>query len=122
VTTLVFNTPVSYRDKEFPAWAQGLGWSSALVSLLMMPGYAIYLLAVTPGTLLERLQKTTRPAPGWGPALEEHRTEWEEYCAKNPPTLLTRPELPACLRRGKRQAAYDMAATQPPSADSSAHI
>ncbi|XP_037083228.1 sodium- and chloride-dependent GABA transporter 1-like isoform X2 [Pollicipes pollicipes] len=122
ITTLVFNTPVNYRDVEFPAWAQGVGWLSALASLLMMPGYAVYLLAVTPGTLAERLKICSQPTDDWGPALDAHRTEWEEYKAKHPPHLL--PPGPLCdnrlvnrLRRRTNRAEYNMAAQQPPASN-----
>lgn len=104
VTTLVYNTPVSYRHHDFPDWAQGLGWLSALASLLLMPGYAIYLLARTPGSLRERLGATSRPAADWGPALDDHRAEWEQYKAKNPPRVLRPSDLrPAWLSRRRQQ-------------------
>ncbi|KAF0311366.1 Sodium- and chloride-dependent glycine transporter 1 [Amphibalanus amphitrite] len=127
VTTMVFNTPVSYRGVDFPPWAQGVGWLSALVSLLLMPGYAIYLLAVTPGSLSERLQKCCRPTDDWGPALPEHRREWDEYKSKHPPHLLLAEgaSLSTVLRRRKANynpseaaAATEAAAAPPATVDS----
>ena len=118
ITTLVFNTPVSYRSVAFPAWAQGVGWLSALASLLMMPGYAVYLVLVTPGSLAERLQRCCRPAADWGPALDEHRRHWEEYKTKHPPHLLLAEGV--TLRRRKAnyapsEAAAAAATVPPPS-------
>ena len=35
---------------EFPWWGETIGWIIALSSMVCIPGYAIYLYLVTPGT------------------------------------------------------------------------
>ncbi|CAM1329462.1 SLC6A7 (predicted) [Pycnogonum litorale] len=46
VLILFFNwykyTPATYGTYIYPMWAQSLGWMMALVSVLMIPGFAIY--------------------------------------------------------------------------------
>jgi len=44
---------VSYNKKPYPAWAEFLGWMMALVSMLLIPGFAIHQLWKTPGSLKE---------------------------------------------------------------------
>jgi len=43
--------PLTYMDYKYPVWGEVIGWMMALSSILVIPGYAIYLFAVTPGTL-----------------------------------------------------------------------
>lgn len=38
---------------EYPWWGQAIGWFLALSSMVCIPGYAIYLYLVTPGTFSE---------------------------------------------------------------------
>ena len=40
-------------DYLYPVWGEVIGWFLGLSSMLIIPGYAIYKLAVTPGTLRE---------------------------------------------------------------------
>jgi len=44
---------VSYNKKPYPAWAELLGWLMALVSMLLIPGFAVHQLWKTPGSLKE---------------------------------------------------------------------
>ena len=45
--------PLSYANYVYPLWGQLLGWFLALSSMLCIPGYAIYIYRVTPGTFSE---------------------------------------------------------------------
>ncbi|CAL8284121.1 unnamed protein product [Gadus morhua 'NCC'] len=44
-----------------PAWATGLGWLLTLSSVSLIPIWALYLLVITPGPLLERISLLCRP-------------------------------------------------------------
>ncbi|XP_042223468.1 sodium- and chloride-dependent GABA transporter 1-like isoform X2 [Homarus americanus] len=44
INTMVSNAPASYRGEAFPGWAQGIGWLTALVSMLAIPIYFFYYL------------------------------------------------------------------------------
>lgn len=45
--------PLTYMDYVYPWWGQLIGWLLALSSMLCVPGYAIYIYWVTPGTTEE---------------------------------------------------------------------
>uniref|UniRef100_A0A182WHF4 Transporter n=1 Tax=Anopheles minimus TaxID=112268 RepID=A0A182WHF4_9DIPT len=77
ITTIVYNTEVSYNGLAYPRWAIGLGWASCLVSMLCIPGFAIYKLLSTKGSLMKRLSSQLKPQD-WGPADAYQRTMWSE--------------------------------------------
>ncbi|KAL9962432.1 hypothetical protein ACROYT_G031536 [Oculina patagonica] len=52
---------VSYNKQPYPAWAEFVGWMMALSSMLLIPGFAIYQIYKTPGTLRERLTTLLKP-------------------------------------------------------------
>ncbi|XP_072026115.1 sodium- and chloride-dependent GABA transporter 1-like [Amphiura filiformis] len=45
----------------YPSWGEAIGWLLGLSSMACIPGYAIYIIIVTPGTFLERIKKCTTP-------------------------------------------------------------
>ena len=45
--------PITYLDYRYPWWGEFIGWLMALSSILVMPGYAVFLLLTTPGTTQE---------------------------------------------------------------------
>lgn len=46
--------PLTYNNTYvYPVWAQSLAWSLVLVSFAWIPGFAIYQLIHTPGSLLQ---------------------------------------------------------------------
>ncbi|KAF7490813.1 Sodium- and chloride-dependent GABA transporter 1 [Sarcoptes scabiei] len=53
--------PLKYMNYEYPWWGQAIGWFLALSSMVCIPGYAVYLYCVTPGTFNERLKAMFRP-------------------------------------------------------------
>lgn len=53
IFSLVKYKRITYMDYEYPWWGDLIGWFMALSSILVMPGYAIYLFLVTPGTFQE---------------------------------------------------------------------
>ncbi|XP_077988139.1 sodium- and chloride-dependent GABA transporter 1-like [Glandiceps talaboti] len=52
---------LKYLDYLYPAWGEGIGWIMALSSMLAVPGYMLYLIAVTPGSFLERCRICVTP-------------------------------------------------------------
>jgi hypothetical protein len=53
MTTVVFNSPVTYNGKRYPDWANALGWIAALASMICIPIGIIHRLAVSHGTLCQ---------------------------------------------------------------------
>jgi len=49
--------PVTYgKDYIYPTWAEGLGLTISLSSMVWVPGYAVYYLVTQPGSLLQNLK------------------------------------------------------------------
>ncbi|TDG96200.1 hypothetical protein EPR50_G00237470 [Perca flavescens] len=69
-----------------PAWATALGWLLTLSSVSLLPIWAIYALATTPGTLPQRFQRLCSPAETSSRALH--------YFPASTPALLYNPGLP----------------------------
>ncbi|XP_044266712.1 sodium- and chloride-dependent glycine transporter 2-like isoform X3 [Tribolium madens] len=77
VTTIAFNTRVTYRGIAFPDWSITLGWCSCGASIICIPLYMGYrLLYLEEGDLIERIKSALKPTLDWGPANKEHRREW----------------------------------------------
>ncbi|XP_038069015.1 sodium- and chloride-dependent GABA transporter 1-like [Patiria miniata] len=53
--------PLTLDDYEYPPWAIAFGILLALSSMLCIPGYMVYLLLVTPGSIRERFTKCITP-------------------------------------------------------------
>ncbi|XP_064634024.1 sodium- and chloride-dependent glycine transporter 1-like [Lineus longissimus] len=75
--TIIFNCvlykPPSLGGYSYPAWADGIGWLTALWPILMIPGWFLYQYGRDGGYAL--LKEAARPEIEWGPALSENRTE-----------------------------------------------
>uniref|UniRef100_A0A1A8JPE0 Uncharacterized protein n=1 Tax=Nothobranchius kuhntae TaxID=321403 RepID=A0A1A8JPE0_NOTKU len=57
-----------------PLWASTLGWLLTLSSVSLLPIWAIYALATTPGTLAQRFQFLCSPTPVSSPAFSHIST------------------------------------------------
>ena len=55
IFTLIGHQPLAYKGYHFPEWCDAVGWLLALSSVGMIPGMAIYQIAITPGTLVQVL-------------------------------------------------------------------
>ncbi|KAF7993648.1 hypothetical protein HCN44_010243 [Aphidius gifuensis] len=86
ITTIIFNTRITYNGVQYPDWAVGIGWCSALVSMLCIPGYALYFLIKKKGTLREKLKIGFNPTSEWGPQKQTDREDWKKYLAENTKT------------------------------------
>ncbi|VEN52499.1 unnamed protein product [Callosobruchus maculatus] len=77
VTVIAFNTRVSYLGHEFPEWAIQVGWGSCFISIACIPVYMIYrLLYIEKGDLMQRITRSLKPLPDWGPAQSQDRSKW----------------------------------------------
>lgn len=50
---LLYHEPLQYQNYKYPMWAEWIGWSLALSSIMMIPIVAIIQLCHTPGSLKE---------------------------------------------------------------------
>ncbi|XP_063230449.1 sodium- and chloride-dependent glycine transporter 1 [Bacillus rossius redtenbacheri] len=78
MTTILYNTPVTYNGMEYPTWALAVGWISAGASMIWIPIYVVYSLASTPGTFVQRLKLKLHHDDTWGPAATEDFIEWKK--------------------------------------------
>ena len=51
VFSVVKYEPFVYMNYQYPVWGERIGWMMALSSIIVIPGYAIYLFIVTPGNV-----------------------------------------------------------------------
>lgn len=70
---------LSYDERDYPGWADGVGWIVSLISVMAIPVMALVKLCQVEGPLLQRFRKLLRPTPAWGPASEQHRKEANFY-------------------------------------------
>lgn len=50
---LLYNEPLQYNTYKYPYWAEWVGWSLALSSIIMIPLVGVIQILKTPGTFKE---------------------------------------------------------------------
>ncbi|KAF5296090.1 hypothetical protein FQA39_LY02724 [Lamprigera yunnana] len=81
ITSIVFNTSITYYGFVYPKWSIILGWSSCGLSIICVPLYMGYhLLYMETGDCVDRLTSSTKSMKEWGPASEIYRKEWDDIC------------------------------------------
>ncbi|XP_046391075.1 sodium-dependent serotonin transporter [Ischnura elegans] len=61
ICSLISDEGLEEDDYKYPSWSISLGWVLTASSIIWIPVYFIYKLAITPGTFRERLSKATKP-------------------------------------------------------------
>ncbi|XP_042631733.1 sodium- and chloride-dependent glycine transporter 1-like isoform X1 [Cyprinus carpio] len=90
IFTVIQYKPITYNDYVYPSWSLIIGFAMALSSVICIPIYALFKIAVSEGsTFLERLKNSVKPDPDWGPALQEHRKG--RYATTGPESVEVRP-------------------------------
>ncbi|XP_065083593.1 sodium- and chloride-dependent glycine transporter 1 [Ochlerotatus camptorhynchus] len=82
-TTIVHNTEVTYNGVQYPQWAIAVGWMSCISSMLCIPAYALYKLATTKGTFMQRIKTNLIPYD-WGPSDELQKSLWQSHVEMSP--------------------------------------
>ncbi|BES95385.1 transporter [Nesidiocoris tenuis] len=67
VFNLIQYVPATYGSYAYPPWAQHLGISISLTSMLWIPGYALFYFLTTPGTFQQRLKTGLTPKINFRP-------------------------------------------------------
>ncbi|XP_028968574.1 sodium-dependent proline transporter [Galendromus occidentalis] len=72
---LATHEPLLYDEKiAYPAWAEGLGWSMALMSMVQVPFYLLYALY----KYRHDVRLAFRPTKDWGPGNAAEREAYDE--------------------------------------------
>ncbi|PNF19249.1 Sodium-dependent noradrenaline transporter [Cryptotermes secundus] len=58
---LLYQQPLKYMEYNYPSWAEWIGWTLALSSILMIPLVAVISIIQTPGTFKERIAINITP-------------------------------------------------------------
>ncbi|XP_072036793.1 sodium- and chloride-dependent glycine transporter 2-like [Amphiura filiformis] len=67
-------TAATVGNYVFPPWAQAVGWTLTMSSIVPVIGYAIlHLWRIEGSSFKQRLRISVTPTPEWGPALNEDR-------------------------------------------------
>lgn len=61
VSSVIQFEPARYEKYVYPAWAQGVGWVIALLSIIWIPVAALHTLWSLPGSLSERIHRSLTP-------------------------------------------------------------
>ncbi|XP_014314658.1 sodium- and chloride-dependent neutral and basic amino acid transporter B(0+) isoform X2 [Myotis lucifugus] len=69
-----FNRP-TYGEIPYPDWGVALGWCLIIFCIIWIPIMAIIKIIQAKGNIIQRIVSCCRPAPNWGPYLEQHRGE-----------------------------------------------
>ncbi|XP_072126472.1 sodium- and chloride-dependent neutral and basic amino acid transporter B(0+)-like [Mobula birostris] len=76
IWSFVTFVPPMYGNFQYPSWATALGWCMIIFCIIWIPIMAIVKIIQTEGSsLLQKITKSFKPAPDWGPYLKQHRGE-----------------------------------------------
>lgn len=78
IYSLIKHKPIKYGDYDYPDWADGIGWFLALLSIMQIPAWAIYIVLKQDGKDLKmKFKQALKPSEEWGPADEELKDDWK---------------------------------------------
>ncbi|XP_072914710.1 sodium- and chloride-dependent neutral and basic amino acid transporter B(0+)-like [Hemitrygon akajei] len=76
IWSFVTFVPPTYGNVQYPSWATALGWCMIIFCIIWIPIIAVVKIVQTEGSsLLQKITKSFKPAPDWGPYLKQHRGE-----------------------------------------------
>ncbi|GFU44349.1 sodium- and chloride-dependent glycine transporter 2, partial [Nephila pilipes] len=82
IYSLCTHTVIKYGGKEYPTWADRIGWGLVMVSVLQIPIWAIVQIV----KYRKNLRAVFRPHPDWGPSDPETRRLYYEHLSNNKPS------------------------------------
>ncbi|XP_060688334.1 sodium- and chloride-dependent neutral and basic amino acid transporter B(0+)-like [Hemiscyllium ocellatum] len=76
VWSIIIFKPLEYGVLEYPSWAVTLGWLMLTFCFIWVPVIAVIAIAGAEGdSLRQKAIAVLKPAPDWGPFMEQHRGE-----------------------------------------------
>ncbi|CAG0885687.1 unnamed protein product [Cyprideis torosa] len=83
LVAFVSNTPrATYGLYAFPDWAIALGWTTGAIAILLIPGYVVYAIWASKGTVKERATSLLFADASYGPAQKCDWEAWHAHCLK----------------------------------------
>ncbi|GFQ81893.1 sodium-dependent nutrient amino acid transporter 1, partial [Trichonephila clavata] len=82
IYSLFTHTVIQYGGKEYPTWADRIGWVLVMVSVLQIPIWAIVQII----KYRKNLRAAFRPDPDWGPSDRETRRLYYLHLSNNKPS------------------------------------
>ncbi|XP_037040212.1 sodium- and chloride-dependent glycine transporter 1-like [Bradysia coprophila] len=81
VTSIIYNSNVTYNGVSYPKWSITCGWLLCLTSITAIPTYMLYKLLITRGSLKKRIA-IGLTSQDWGPSDAHTRQEWIDHVAE----------------------------------------
>ncbi|XP_051877681.1 sodium- and chloride-dependent neutral and basic amino acid transporter B(0+)-like [Pristis pectinata] len=76
IWSFVTFVPPIYGSVQYPAWGTALGWCMIIFCIIWIPIVAIVNIVQAEGSsIFQKIMKTSKPTPDWGPYLKQHRGE-----------------------------------------------
>ncbi|MBZ3875568.1 Sodium- and chloride-dependent neutral and basic amino acid transporter B(0+) [Sciurus carolinensis] len=69
-----FQRPM-YGEISYPDWGVALGWCMIIFCIIWIPIVAVIKIVQAQGNIFQRIVSCCKPAPNWGPYLEQYRGE-----------------------------------------------
>ncbi|XP_069749766.1 sodium- and chloride-dependent neutral and basic amino acid transporter B(0+)-like [Narcine bancroftii] len=92
IWSIVSFVPPTYASIPYPTWGIVLGWCMIIFCVIWIPIVAIVKIVQAEGSsLFQKIVKSSKPTPDWGPYLKQHRGE--RYSNKQDSKQTVMPEM-----------------------------